>query len=269
MSQHQDRRRRRRAATSIGLAPGRPVLRLGQQVAGADRQKHARKRREQEAQHHVVDMGERADRRADRRGQRIEQQQDPGRAHSTAAGQSHRVTTFMPSAKSWARTARPTSRPTSAPARNARPMARPSSVLWAIRLIGPSTRQRRRGARHCRRVLVRRRSPRSAAPGARARAPTSRDGRTPRGPRRGESRARRPRRAPTGLAPAPINAVPSGSRSADAVATSTPAANAMNGCSRCRSRIAAEPPSRVEKKGRMAKTISTLVGVQGGYAENA
>jgi hypothetical protein len=42
-----------------------------------------------------------------------------------------------------------------------------------------------------------------------------------------------------------------------AVATRTPAAKAMMGCKRCRKRIAAEPPSRVEKKGRTAKTIST------------
>src|SRR5690242_6932090 len=44
----------------------------------------------------------------------------------------------------------------------------------------------------------------------------------------------------------------SGRRSAIAVATRTPAANAMNGCSRWWNRSAAIPPASVEKKGRRA-----------------
>src|SRR5437868_8931054 len=60
-----------------------------------------------------------------------------------------------------------------------------------------------------------------------------------------------------GLATDPLSSVASGSRSASAVATSTPAANAMKGCRRWRRRSAAVPPSKVEKKGRIANAIST------------
>jgi hypothetical protein len=50
----------------------------------------------------------------------------------------------------------------------------------------------------------------------------------------------------------PTRSNASGSRSATAVATTTPAASAMNACSRWRSRSAAIPPARVEKNGRIA-----------------
>src|ERR1700730_16893396 len=72
---------------------GATVVRLRQQVTGANRQKYARKHAQQGSQHDVVESGERADCRAQRGRKRIQQQQHarPGQATTTRKRQRHHV----------------------------------------------------------------------------------------------------------------------------------------------------------------------------------
>src|SRR5579859_5945463 len=134
-------------------------------------------------------------------------------------------------------------------------MARPSMVLCAIRLIGPTTlsAEVRSANTACSCVSL------GSESGARRWCSCSHVSRWMNASSAENSRKPTTAAAPgtIGLVSGPIRSVASGNRSAKAVATRTPAANAMNGWSRWRRRMAAVPPSRVEKKGRIAKAIST------------
>ena len=163
------------------------------------------------------------------------------------AASSATVATFMPSAKSCARTARSTISPTSFPAWNAKPIIRPSIALWMTEADrrqeaddpGPvlgATRTRSRGDRGevlvVLRVVVTRRA---GVLEARLVEERLQEAEADEPAHRGDPD---PERAT--LSPTSSNA--SGRRSTMAVATTTPAASAMSAWRRCRRRRAAYPP---------------------------
>jgi len=66
------------------------MVRLGQQVARADGQKHPRERGQEESEHRIVQLREGPNCRADRWCQRIQEQQDPRGGHPSTPSQRKR-----------------------------------------------------------------------------------------------------------------------------------------------------------------------------------